>query len=400
MDHATVELLTSLEGAALLAALPTYHEPSALSLASGLRDGGYSSELVAAALTQSRLRAKAEVKFGEFARGMLFSQDGLEQATRLAVAAHHAERFRHAGIQHVHDLGCGIGADAMAFASLGLEVTAVESDEATAAIARHNLRHFHARFVLGRAQDAHIPPGEGVWLDPARRTPGRTDARGRTKRVFRLDELSPSWSDVQKIAAHSPTGAKLAPSFPRAQVPDGAEAVWCSLDGGVLECTLWWGPLAATPGRSALVLRDGQALTLTQADVPEQRPAPVLPKPGEWLYEPDLAVLQAGLVGALEADVEGAELAPGVGYVASAHHRDVRYARRYRVLEVLPAHVKPVQRVLKARGAGRVTLKRRGGPVAPEAFRRSLRLDGHGEEATLVLTVAGGRPAVLIVEPA
>lgn len=398
MDRATVELLTSLEGAALLAALPPYNESSALSLASGLQKGGYSPQLVAAALTQSRLRAKAVAKFGEFARGMLFTQDGLEQATRLAVAAHHAERFRRAGFRHVHDLGCGIGADAMAFASLGLEVTAVEIDEATLAIARHNLRHFEARFALGRAQDAEIPPGHGVWLDPARRTPGHTDAHGRTTRVFRLDKMSPSWSDVQQIAANSPTGAKLSPGFPRTQVPPGAEAVWCSLDGEVLECTLWWGSLVATPGRSALVLRGGEALTLTQADVPEHNPAPLVPEPGAWLYEPDLAVLQAGLVGALEADVDGAEL-DGVGYVASAQRRDVPYARRYRVLEVLPARVKPVHRALKARGAGRVTLKRRGGPVAPDAFRSSLRLSGRGEHATLVLTVVSERPSVLFVEP-
>lgn len=395
-----MELLTSREGAALLAALPRYDDSNALSLASGLREGGYSPQLVAAALTQSRLRAKAEAKFGELARGMLFSQDGLEQATRLAVAAHHAERFRRAGIRQVHDLGCGIGADAMALASLGLEVTAVEIDEATLAIARHNLRHFEARFVLGRAQDAHIPPRHGVWLDPARRAPGHTDARGRTTRVFHLDKLSPSWSEVQHIAARSPTGAKLAPSFPRTRIPRGAQAVWCSLDGEVLECTLWWGPLVTTPGRSALILRGGEALTLTQAEVPEHRPTPVVPQPDGWLYEPDLAVLQAGLVGALEADVEGSELDAGVGYVASAQRRDVPYARRYRVLEVLPAQVKPVHRALKARGAGRVTLKRRGGPVAPDAFRGSLRLSGRGEHATLVLTAVAGRPAVLFVEPA
>jgi hypothetical protein len=44
---------------------------------------------------------------------MLFTVDGLEQATRLEIAARHAQRFRGAGIEQVlFDLGCGISADA------------------------------------------------------------------------------------------------------------------------------------------------------------------------------------------------------------------------------------------------------------------------------------------------
>ncbi|WP_168583304.1 class I SAM-dependent methyltransferase [Gephyromycinifex aptenodytis] len=400
MDLATVQQLTCTRGAALLAAMPPYDEATALSLGSGLREGGYSPEIVAAVLTQTRLRAKAEAKFGEFARGMLFTPDGLEQATRFPVAARHAQRFREAGIEHVFDLGCGIGADAMAFASLGLQVTAVEIDEATAAIAAHNLRHFDAHVICAPAQEVDIPDGAGVWLDPARRNPGRTDATGRTQRVFRLDALSPSWDAVQQIAQRCPTGAKLAPGFPRAQVPPGTEAVWTAVDGDVLECTIWWGALARTPGRTALVLRQGQALSIYERDLPEQPAHPVPVQAGGWLYEPDLALLQAGLVGALEAAVEGAELSPGVGYVFSQQCLEVPYARRYRVLEVLAAQPKPVRAALRSAGVGRITLKRRGGRISPEDFRQSLRLSGEGQEATLVLTLVGTRARVLLVEPA
>ena len=82
--------------------------------------------LVAAVLSQSKLRARARAKFGEFASRMLFTEAGLEQATRLQVAALHAGRFARAGIGHVADLGCGIGGDALAMAAIDLEVTAVE----------------------------------------------------------------------------------------------------------------------------------------------------------------------------------------------------------------------------------------------------------------------------------
>src|SRR6476619_4235843 len=104
-----------------------YDEGSAMALGSRLRAAGFDADLVSAALTQSRLRARAVGKFGDFAGGMIFTPDGLEQATRLEVAAQHAQRYRAAGVRHVLDLGCGIGADAMALAGLDLQVTAVDA---------------------------------------------------------------------------------------------------------------------------------------------------------------------------------------------------------------------------------------------------------------------------------
>ena len=74
-----------------------------------LRRQGWSAETVAATLTQSRLRRDAQTKFGRFASNMLFTDHGLQQSTRLPVAARHAQRFRAAGVQHVADLGCGLG---------------------------------------------------------------------------------------------------------------------------------------------------------------------------------------------------------------------------------------------------------------------------------------------------
>src|SRR5699024_12183464 len=57
-------------GRRFLESLPPYEEQQALALGSALRKQGMDADLVAAALTQSRLRAKAGGpggKFGEFA---------------------------------------------------------------------------------------------------------------------------------------------------------------------------------------------------------------------------------------------------------------------------------------------------------------------------------------------
>ena len=76
------------EGWELLASLGPYREDQSFELNAALRKAGHSPALVAAVLTQSRLRTKAEAKFGEFARQMLFTQAGLEQATRTLSRKH------------------------------------------------------------------------------------------------------------------------------------------------------------------------------------------------------------------------------------------------------------------------------------------------------------------------
>ncbi|MDF2420259.1 SAM-dependent methyltransferase, partial [Trueperella pyogenes] len=125
----SVEKLTSPQGQSLLASLPAYDPARVLALSARLQRAGYEPGLIAAALTQTRLRERGREKFGPFADHMLFTQDGLEQATRLSVGAFHAARLRAADAAHVLDLGCGIGADSLAFAALGLLTTSIEMDD-------------------------------------------------------------------------------------------------------------------------------------------------------------------------------------------------------------------------------------------------------------------------------
>lgn len=64
MDPALVHRLTSGEGWGLLQSLPPYDPAGALALGERLRAAGFDADLVAAALTQSRLRAAAVDKLG------------------------------------------------------------------------------------------------------------------------------------------------------------------------------------------------------------------------------------------------------------------------------------------------------------------------------------------------
>ncbi len=399
-----MDKLLSPKGLSLVDALPPYDEGLATTLGPSLREAGYDPALVAAALTQSRLRARARGKLGDFADGMVFTADGLEQATRFEVAARHAQRFRAAGVRHVLDLGCGIGVDAMAMASLDLGVTAVDADATTAALAAHNLRYFpqaHVQHVS--AEDVPlISDGDtlGAWLDPSRRTPGVADAQGRTRRTSSLSRLSPSWEFVQAVAGSVPaTGAKLPPNLPHSAIPPGAEAAWTSYRGEVVECALWWGPLVRTSGRTATILGPRGEHEVTEADADGLGPvSSELPIPGDYLYEPDKAVLQAGLTGAVVAACNGRELANGVGYVVSPTPAAIPFATRYVITEAMPYNIKAIRSWLRTEGVGRLTIKKRGVQLDSDQLRRQLKLDGTGDELTVVITRAGHRQAILAVE--
>jgi hypothetical protein len=394
MDSSTARLITSADGLSLIDSLPPYSEADALVLGGRLRKEGADGTTVAAAMTQSRLRSAARGKFGDFAHGMLFTQDGLEQATRLSVAGMHAARFRDAGCTRIADLTAGIGADAMAASALGLAVVAFELDEATALIADHNLRHWPDTDVVNADSMAtlHTPGAmtrlgiDGIFADPARR-----NSRGRRHDP---QDYSPALDEVLALRNDVPElGVKVGPAIDHDAIPSDMEAQWVSIDGSVVEAALWGGRLARTAGHCALVVINGEGHLLT-GDTHRAPDGPL----GAYLYEPDGAVIRAGLVGEL-ADQFGAHLIdPTIAYLTTDSPVTTPLARGYRVLETMPYSVKRLAAALKERGVGTVDIKKRGIDVTPEQLRPQLKLKGD-ERATVILTRMAGRHHALIVEP-
>ncbi|CAH0250806.1 hypothetical protein SRABI26_03137 [Arthrobacter sp. Bi26] len=391
------------EGWELLASLGPYREDEAFRLTAALRKAGHSPEMVSAVLTQSRLRTKAEAKFGEFARQMIFTKAGLEQATRLTVAARHAQRFAEAGIGHVADLGCGLGADAMALASLDLVVTAVEMDEATAACATMNLIPFrNATVVHADATSVSLEGVDGVWLDPARRT---TSTSG-TKRIWDPEDFSPPLSFVASLAGSGrAVGVKMGPGMPHDSVPADCEAQWVSVGGDVTEVALWFNAVRR-PGvrRAALLLGPQGAAELTSGEDFDGGPAaPVGPVEG-YLYEPDGALIRAGLVADVALQLGGHLVDEHIAYICAPDLRDTPFAKAYKILDVMPFNVKALKSWVKDEGIGVLDIKKRGTAVTPEELRKQLLPGGSAKHkskksATLVLTRIGEDRVAISVEP-
>lgn len=386
---------------------------------SRLRAADHSPELVSAVVGQARLRTKATTKFGPFAERMLFTQAGLEQATRLGVAARHAGRMRSAGIQHVADLGCGIGGDALAFAGAGLSVTAVDADEVTAAIAAYNLAAFgeDATVSHGTAEDAvdavlaethesrrnstetneiravlRDPragaEGTAIWMDPARRTSGHSE----TRRVTASD-YSPSLDWAFDVASRIPTGIKLGPGHDRDALPEDAEAQWVSADGSVVELVLWTGVLARSGvRRAALVIRGDESHELTSgADAEDADVRPL----GAFVHEPDGAVIRARLIGDVARSLDAGMLDEHIAYLTGDAAVTSPFVQSFRVRESMPANVKAINAALRNADIGTLEIKKRGMDIDPAAFRKKLKLSGTQSATLLLARVGNQRLAVL-----
>ncbi|KWV30340.1 THUMP-like domain-containing protein [Micromonospora rifamycinica] len=409
MDLDQFAALRTPEGSAVLAAATEVAGGDPLVAAAALRSRGVPAGLAAAALTQAELRRRAVGKFGPEAAGMFLTRPGLEQATRRVVADRRAARLAAAGVHTLADLGCGLGADALAAARAGIRVYGVEADPVTAALAAANAEAagLAAMFTVecGDATAFDVTRVDAVFCDPARRRAGTG------RRIFEPDAYSPPWDFVTGLAGRVPhTVVKVAPGLDHARIPAGTEAEWVSVDGDLVEAALWGGPLAGVP-RRATVLRSerpaarqrppggpGEPTTrshqLTGAGDTEATVGPVR----RYLYDPDPAVVRAHLVAELAGTLDATLADPSIAYLYADTPRPTPFGRCLEIVDVLPFSLKRLRALLRERRIGRVEILKRGSALVPEQLRRDLRLAGENP-ASLVLTRVAGAPTVLIGRP-
>jgi hypothetical protein len=357
----------------------------ALELARALR-GRYPPELIAAALTQQSLRVAGRAKFRR-ADEMLFTRDGLEQASSEATSAHAAARYPAGAL--VADLCCGIGGNLIALGA-GHRVLAVDLDPVSLAFARHNAAVYGAADGLAAVRadvtNVSLAGVDAVFVDPARRAGGRRLAAGRS---------DPPLGWCLDLAGRVPAvGIKAAPGLPRDLVPGGWEAEFVAVGRDLKEALLWSPALATAPGatpRRATVLPSGATLAASAGDTGD---VPVA-APGAFLFDPSPAVTRAGLVEDLARELGAWKIDPQIAFLSADAARHTPFARTLAVVESAPWHERRFARRLAELGIGAADIRRRGlaGDVAQ--IHRRLNLSGPGR-ATVVITRFSGRPWGLI----
>ncbi|WP_174184733.1 THUMP-like domain-containing protein [Nocardia barduliensis] len=354
----------------------------------------------AAALIETvRLRRRAAAKLLD-AGQWLFTDDALQQATPTLVARQRAARL--AG-RTVHDVTCSIGAELVELARVCPAVLGSDLDEVRLAIAAHNLGPHRlgagepgsfasatepsgpTRNVLLARADALRPSSRDTVIiaDPARRSDGR--------RTHDPAKLSPPLPDLLAAYPGRDLAVKCAPGldFDRLGWPGEVEVV--SLDGSVREACLWSPGLAETgvTRRATVLSSKGAAWTITDAepDVIDER------APGEWIIDPDGAVVRAGLVRQYASRYGLWQLDPRIAYLTGNTVPDG--VRGFRILDRMDFREKSLRAELHRRDCGPLEILARGVDVDPDALRSRLKPRG-SRPHTLVITRIGRAATVFL----
>ncbi|MDO5723287.1 MAG: SAM-dependent methyltransferase [Flaviflexus sp.] len=363
----------------LLDNLPAGEDP--LVISARLRSAGHEPQLIAQALTQARLRQRARAKFGEAAGGLLLTDEALQQASRMAAARHHAETFANLGSRELREVGCGIGADTLAFAEAGLTVHARELDRERAEYAAYNLRHY-PNVTVELADGLADVTEPGLWADPARRGP--------TGRIAHPEGWAPALSAVVAAGASCRlAGIKIAPGIDHRYL-GSSHTEWISAEGDLLEAVMWRGEI--TPGRSAVLLGVGR---LDLPGDPSRPPEQVAPGPlRRYLFEPDPAVIRAGGIAHLCREFDLAPIAASLAYLSGDTEVSSPFLTGFEIRDVVK--IKRLPAALRAADIGRVEIKKRGMDTTPEQLRSRLgKLTGSKSATVFLAPTVEGRRAII-----
>lgn len=339
-------------------------------------------ERYAAVLETVLLRRRSTSKRRDAAH-WLFTDDALQQASPARVAARRAQRL--AGMD-VHDVTCSIGADLVELAQTAHRCIGSDLDSVRLAMAQHNCAVEEVSPLLTRA-DALKPVMRDcvVVADPARR-----DASGR--RTWRPEDFVPALDELASAYPTQELSVKTAPGIDPDAVPWAREVELISLDGRVREACLWSPGLATASRRATVLGSDGTQWTITDAE-PDDVP---VAEPGEWIVEPDNAVVRAGLVRQYAARHGLWQLDERIAYLTG--DKPPPDVRAFRVLQFQGYSEKTLRAMLRRHDVGKVEILVRGLDVDPAALRRRLKPRGDST-ASVILTRIGRFPVAFLCRP-
>lgn len=330
----------------------------------------------------AELRIRGRQKFAA-ADAMFFTRTGLEQSTDQWVAAYKARRF--AGRESVADLCCGIGGDAVALATEGGMVTAVDFSSKLLIIAAANIQahgHTLSNAFQQDASDCRVEGFDAWHIDPDRRATGR--------RGTQLADHSPSQAAIEKLLERQADASiKLAPAT---QPPESWQAEmeleWISRGGECKQLVAWSGGLVTNVGerRATALSRDGSMLA-TFASTTDGM-CEICSAPGESIYESDAALSAAGLADAVARAYGLQRLGSGASYFTGPSGIQAPLMAEFVIEVQLPLRSKAIAAYVRDQQIGSLEMKQRGTQRDLPKLRKELRLKGE-QRATLLLTKIG-----------
>ncbi len=351
----------------------------------------YPREIARAGLEIAITRMEAAHKFPHSEK-LYFTSEALQQASSYAVSCHRAKRYK--GFDAILDLGCSAGGDSLTLAQIA-PTFGIDRDGLRLRMAGANARALGLRAEFIQADLLDPLPTRlfkqarryGLFFDPARREAHR--------RIWSVEHYLPPLSTLRSWLPHYPAlGVKISPGVKMEAINEyEAEIEFVSLNGELKEAVLWFGPFTSTRRRATLLPGEH---TLTGLPDKVQQNLGVAPR--AYLYEPDPAILRAGLVQDLARQLHAAQLDPDIAYLTADNLIPTPFARAWEIEAWFPFQLKRLRSYLRTRQVGKVTVKKRGSPLQPEALIRDLRLQGEAERVVF-LTHHNGQPIVIVGYP-
>jgi hypothetical protein len=126
----------------------------------------------------------------------------------------------------------------------------------------------------------------------------------------------------------------------------------------------------------------------------------VISQPQNYFYEPDPAVIRAGMVRNLMLDLNAAQVDRKIAYLTSNKPNPTPFARVWEIEDWFPFQLKRLRAYLRARKVGLATVKKRESPILPEELIWAFRLPNNVyEERVLFLTQFRRRPIMVVCHP-
>jgi hypothetical protein len=345
---------------------------------------------------QLRCYPKAEKKFPTLhSPGMIYTDQALQQATPEAVLNERSNMF--SGDLAI-DLTGGIGMDSFALSRSFKEVISLERSEALIEIASHNHTFLDAGNITHINADSEkwLREFDGtvdlIFIDPSRRTEGR--------RVFLLKDCEP---DIHKmmpdiLSKSRQFAIKLSPIYDIRALVNEIEHLHTitvvSSGGEVREILAVGEPgYAGKPIVKAIVLKNESRIELQDN---ENLQVPVTESISGYLFEPDAAVIKAGLSHVLAGDSGSLFLNHSTDYLITPDRDEHPGGVKFSIDDVHEYKPSQIKKYLADKNLTRVRIHRRDFPHAPEQLYKTLKLK-MGDQADLFFTHDAAGSLIMII---
>ena len=326
-------------------------------------------------LSQLKLQKK-NFKKNPISKELLFTDQGAQQASSWQLSQYHGAKFD--GFKIVADLCCGIGIDLMNIARNKKRVIALDLDADTLKLAEFNCTTQNLQNIEFMPDNAEefTSPVDAIFIDPDRR-PGNS-------RKIAPEEYSPPFSKILLLRNISRNIAvKLSPAldYRKLNLPKDSTLEFVSEDGTLKEILLCMGELATENCRRKAVLLPFD-LTLQNSNMEIE-----VTEIQKYLFEPDSAIIRAGLVQELGSKLEYNLIDRRLALLTGSKYLPSDFGKLYEVEEIIKFDLKKIRRYVRDNEIGELIIKTRGFPESVENFRSKIKLKGKKTIVMFILRV-------------